>query len=56
MPTGKPEEEVEPEEQRSCPNCGELADLDKTDVGYFILCPECGFEAADPVRLDFKSD
>ncbi|MDX1612652.1 MAG: hypothetical protein R3185_09790 [Candidatus Thermoplasmatota archaeon] len=41
---------------RTCPQCGSQAELEETDVGYFILCHACGFEAADPVNLDFKSD
>ncbi len=52
----RPEEVEEPKVPRECPHCGETVELEETDVGFFIKCESCGFEAADPVRLDFKSD
>lgn len=41
---------------RECPHCGEPVELEETDVGFFLACEACGFEAADPVKLDFKTD
>lgn len=40
----------------ACPRCGADAKRTETDVGIMLECPECGFEAGDPLRLDFKSD
>lgn len=39
-----------------CPKCGAEADREETDVGIMLTCSECGFEAADQLWLDFKSD
>lgn len=39
-----------------CPRCGALADREETSVGILLACPDCGFEAGDPLDLDFKSD
>lgn len=41
---------------RPCPKCGEPASREETEVGVMLSCPGCGFEAGDPLRLDFKSD
>lgn len=40
----------------TCPRCGGQAHRDETEVGIFLKCDHCGFEAADPLDLDFKSD
>ncbi len=50
------EETEESQVPRECPHCGEDVELEETDVGFFMKCDVCGFEAADPVRLDFKTD
>lgn len=39
-----------------CPECGSHADREETSVGIMMRCPSCGFEAGDPLMLDFKSD
>lgn len=39
-----------------CPDCGADATREETSVGILLACPECGFEAGDPLKLDFKSD
>lgn len=41
---------------RPCPKCGQMASREETEVGVMLSCPGCGFEAGDPLRLDFKSD
>lgn len=41
---------------RACPKCGADAQREETDVGIMLSCSSCGFEAGDPLRLDFKSD
>lgn len=41
---------------RECPKCGAEAHREETEIGIMLTCPECGFEAGDPLRLDFKSD
>ncbi len=41
---------------RACPKCGQTAQREQTEVGIFLVCASCGFEAADPLDLDFKSD
>jgi transposase len=41
---------------RACPRCGEPAHREETSVGILLNCPSCGFEAGDPLMLDFKSD
>lgn len=40
----------------SCPRCGAPAHREETSVGILLDCPACGFEAGDPLMLDFKSD
>jgi DNA-directed RNA polymerase subunit RPC12/RpoP len=40
----------------ACPRCGGEANREETSVGVMLRCPDCGFEAGDPLRLDFKSD
>lgn len=40
----------------ACPRCGASARRRETSVGILLHCPECGFEAGDPLMLDFKSD
>lgn len=43
-------------EPRACPKCGEPASREETEVGILLACPSCGFEAGDPLNLDFKTD
>lgn len=50
-----PDDLVAPEDV-ACPHCGEDARREETDVGILLLCEHCGFEAADQLLLDFKTD
>lgn len=41
---------------RPCPKCGHPASREETEVGVMLSCSGCGFEAGDPLNLDFKTD
>lgn len=51
----RPEDPEEPHAM-ACPQCGAQAEREATDVGILMKCAACGFEAGDPLLLDFKND
>jgi predicted RNA-binding Zn-ribbon protein involved in translation (DUF1610 family) len=44
------------QDSRPCPKCGASATREENDVGVMLRCTECGFQAGDPLKLDFKTD